>query len=383
MGRLIGAGAVGVAVLPSLGDAPGAEAKKKRAEAEHNIRGNKTIMCIDGETRRVPKKKRKKYLKRGATRGKCQDTCTPVCPAGSCGGDGCGGSCPGCGAGTVCAEGVCQMCTVRCDGTSAQCGKDLALALVGGGDISICPGTYGGPFAVDTATRMYGAGSGADPVANTILDGQGLGSTVMVADGLAAKFAGLRVINGLAAAGGGIFGASGSRLTVADCVIDGNTASDGGGVFFAGTLDMSKTQVTNNEAYPDGGGGISGSTAMTETSVLRNCLISRNGAALGAKFSGSGGGIALVDVNMDIIGTEINSNTGRYTGGVAVNASNGTPRVTIDATSKVTGNTVYVHETDPTVRAGGIYNDGGTVTVNGATVSGNTDPQCAGGVTGC
>lgn len=374
-GRLAGVGAVAAALLPALKEAPAAEAKRRRAHAEHNLRGKKAIMCFENSTIRVPKKKRKSWLKRGATRGACSG-CVPTCPAGSCGNDGCGGTCA-CAAGSVCAEGMCQTCTVTCSGTPAECGAALAQRLIPGGAVYVCPGVYAGPFTVTTATQIYGPGSGSDPSRSAILDGQGASSTVTVGVEIPAVFTGLRIINGAASQfGGGIFGNFGSRLTVTACVIDANTASDGGGVFFFGVLEMTDTQVTNNTAFPGGGGGISGSSGLPDTSMLRNCLISGNSGAVGG--SGSGGGVTLVDVNMDIIGTEISNNTGRATGGLDVNVFNVLPVVTVDAGSKVTGNTALAP-----ISAGGINGGGGTVTVSGATVSGNTNPQCFGTVTGC
>lgn len=112
LARLAGAGVVAAAVAPALGEAK--TRRNKRAEAEHNIRGKKAIMCFEGETIRVPRDQRK-WLRKGATRGKCGGSCTPTCPPGSCGDDGCGGTCPGCAVGSVCAEGVCQACLVSCD----------------------------------------------------------------------------------------------------------------------------------------------------------------------------------------------------------------------------------------------------------------------------
>ena len=374
LGRSTGMGAI-AAGLVALGKTPDAEAKKKRLRGEHNIRGDKAIICFEGETVRIPKRKRKKWIKRGAARGACRD-CVPVCTPGSCDTvDGCGGTCA-CAAGSICVQGVCQACTVACDSTPAQCGKDLSQALAKGGDIFVCPGRYGGPFGVKTAVRIYGAGGGADAATNTILDGQKTDATVTVGEKVAAAFTRLRIVNGdnlnEKAGGGGIFAAEGSQVTVSDCVIDSNTAVSGGGVYFRGTLEMIATQVTNNTSYPGSGGGITGSSAASDTSVLRNCLISGNSGAVDG--SGSGGGLFIDVKNMSIEGTEISGNTGNKVGGIHVESLVTSPKVTFDAASKVTGNSATGK-----VTAGGLARSGfSTVVLNGTTITGNTDPQCAG-----
>jgi hypothetical protein len=370
--RGLGRVAAAVAVLPALDGALDARAKKRRVRGEHNIRGKKAIMCLNGQTIKVPKKKRKKYLRQGATRGKCPTGCTPTCAPGACGmADGCGGTC-GCARGAMCMEGTCQPCTVTCEGTPAQCGKDLTQALARGGAVYVCPGHYSGPFTMDVAAQVYGAGSGTDAATSTILDGMKSDATVAVGGKAIVALTGLRITNGDSSGkrdgGGGIYGAGGSEITVADCVIDSNTAKHGGGVYFRGKLEMTSTQVTNNTATAGVGGGIHGENSSNQENTLRNCLISRNTAA------DSGGGL-MIDVElMTIEGTEVSSNTGGKVGGIFVESNVSTPAVTIDGASKVIGNTAT-----GTVTAGGIARAGFSgVTLNGTVVSGNTDPQCSG-----
>ncbi|MFT4039764.1 MAG: hypothetical protein QM692_16405 [Thermomicrobiales bacterium] len=70
--------AVPLAALLRLPAADDAAAKKRRARPEHNVRGKNAVMCINGVTKRVPRAKRRKYVKRGATRGAC-----PTCDCAS------------------------------------------------------------------------------------------------------------------------------------------------------------------------------------------------------------------------------------------------------------------------------------------------------------
>ncbi|MFT4039314.1 MAG: DUF1554 domain-containing protein [Thermomicrobiales bacterium] len=108
-----GAAGVGAGLGAALDDAAPAGAKRRRVTGERNERGNKVIMCIGGETRKVPKKKRTKYLKQGATRGACA---TPAgCPSGQ---KACNGGCiaisacctnADCASNEICESGVCVV----------------------------------------------------------------------------------------------------------------------------------------------------------------------------------------------------------------------------------------------------------------------------------
>lgn len=80
--RVLGA-AVAVSAAGAVAGS-GDTAAKRRVRGEHNVRGAKAIMCVEGVTKRVPKKHRRRYLNQGATRGEC----VAACPAGqkSCNG---------------------------------------------------------------------------------------------------------------------------------------------------------------------------------------------------------------------------------------------------------------------------------------------------------
>ena len=357
LGMLAGAGAVSVAMLPELGESPDAEGKARRVRGEHNIRGKKAVMCIDGKTRRVPKKKRKTWLKRGATRGACTG-CTPTCPANGCGmDDGCGNVC-GCGAGSGCFAGTCQPCSVSCTGTPQACGAALQAAIDGGGDLYVCPGQYASTSGFTTTlgigVNLYGVGSGTDPASNTILDASGGTSTVLtilkVPVGTPVTLSGLRITGGNGGnLSGGIFNYA--ELTVENCAIVNNTSSgsSAAAIVSGGGLTLVNSLVEANMCTGYGAGGVELALSGTgEDSFITNSVITRN--------------------------------TGGFIGGVQVNLFDGSRSLTVDSTSQITNNTA----TEPIPIAGGIARTtpSGMVNVTGATISGNTDPQCL-DVMGC
>ena len=333
-----GAGALAALLGLSLGPAD-TDAKRRRIKGEHNIRGNKAIMCIDGKTRRVPKNKRKKYLKRGASRGKCLGTCTPVCRPGICGDDGCGGTC-GCVDGTICVTGTCEVCDIACtSGDSVTCGEALNKAISGGGVIRVCPGEYEGPFPLTKDVEIIGSGSGDAPATSTILVGvDGLGSVIPVTADVAARLATLRVTggNGASANSGGVYvNNSSADITIDGCALVGNTGNYGGGAsVYIGELTITNSEISGNTAA--NGGGIAAATMFT----IKSTTITRNIATT------SGGGIF------------VNSGT-----------------TNLDSSVTIARNT----STGGADSGGGIYKFSAGATINGtAAVTDNDPDNCAG-----
>lgn len=83
---------------------------RRGVHGEHNLRSDNAIMCVAGETRRVAKKHRPRYLKQGATGGECVAS---GCPAGQVS---CNGGCiaesvcctnADCTIAQICVSGVC------------------------------------------------------------------------------------------------------------------------------------------------------------------------------------------------------------------------------------------------------------------------------------
>lgn len=119
---LVGAGALLVA---EDGDARARRGQGVQSEHWHK---KKVTYCLDGQTIRRYRRKQRKLLAQGATRGKCQTpVCTPECTGKTCGPDGCGGTCGQCTGETCCAsDGTCVVGT-----TNEACGT-------GGNTCQVC-----------------------------------------------------------------------------------------------------------------------------------------------------------------------------------------------------------------------------------------------------
>lgn len=337
---VLGGAALTVPLLVA-GETLEAGAARRKVQGEHNRRegGKKTIVCYQGETVRVATKRRKQWFRKGATRGRCDDMCTPVCMPGTCGDDGCGGTC-GCGAGTVCVETTCEPCDVACLASASVCGATLATAINSGGVIRVCPGEYQGTFYPLVDAEIYGAGNGPDPAISTILVGDPAETTeavICIENSATLLFANLRVTGGNNLEGPGGVDINGGRaapVTLRNCVITGNTGTSGGGINVDnGNLTLDGCEITGNVATARGGGIFS-------------------------------------DSILNVTNTTISDNSAPDGGGLYVN--NGT--TTLAASVTITANTA----TNAGNSGGGIFVAGGTATVSGATVTGNTPDQCSG-----
>ncbi len=371
--RLLVAGALPSTLnwMPIL-DAGAKKNKKKKSKKQ-------AAFCLDGQTLTIAqsKKKVRQLRQRGATPGACQGSpppppptspppvCTPTCPSTICGGDdGCGGAC-GCAAGSVCYGGICQACTIACptdnhvcDGTALK----TTLAAATGGTIFVCPGRYIGNFEPGSVT-IIGAGDGDDPSTSTILDANGSGRVLLIASGKAVTLQGIRMQGGAAAGTGGGVRNEGS-LSLAACTVTGNEATSGaGGIFSVGALTLTRCRVTSNKSTKYGGGiGVYGGT----TTLARSVVSQNEARNAGGGIDAAAGTVRVTD-SSQITRNSAGKGAGIYAGGA----------VELDASSSVTDNTA-------TSTPSGIvqYLDG-FVTLNGATVSGNTPlPQCSDGI-GC
>ena len=219
-------------------------------------------------------------------------------------------------------------------------------------------------------------------------------------------------VNGNRAAteGGGLWSGSGN-LTVDGGMLNGNIAAGdssfhGGGAIFNVSGEVvveSGVMIINNDATGAGGsgGGIlsdSGFVAVTN-STLRNNSASRAGGGVeirdGDYFSndviydenfagsapGNGGALHVTGMmgTIDITGGEITDNVANNQGGGLWNQSGTTMTVTdVD----ITGNMVTgTGSADNRIAGGGVYNRGGTLTIERSTVGGNMVPngETAGG----
>lgn len=311
----------------------------------------------------------------GCCSGGCADLQTDAANCGACGN--------ACDAGEICVAGSCQACNVTCTGSAADCGTALQTALSGSAPtLFVCPGTYRGGFSIARTVTVIGAGEGADPASNTVLDGNETQRVLNMTTGTVGLQR-LHITGGDAGPstddGGGGIKNNGATLTVQECTVAGNVGVAGGGVRqIDGSLAMTRCTVRDNEASFAGGLALidDGPPAVGQA-TLTDCLVINNTASVGA------GGI-LTAIPLTLAGTtRVTSNTASLGGGIFV-GSGGNATVTIGADCRVTGNTA----TGGSGQGGGISNGGGTVTLEGAAdpspiVTGNCAENCTGNVPRC
>ena len=157
--------------------------------------------------------------------------------------------------------------------------------------------------------------------------------------------------------GGGILVDAGAVLTISKSSVSGNSASSGGGIFSYGTLTVSGSTLSGN--YAAFGGGIDNLGTATVS-----------GSTLSGNYSEHGGGGILNWATLTVSGSTLSGNsTGNSTGGGI--ASFGSTTLT------VSGSTFF----DNFASVGGaIYNEAGTLTVSGCTLSGNSAGSYGGGI---
>lgn len=254
--------------------------------------------------------------------------------------------CPG-RTGRSCQGGTCQpalpcdgdVCASGCPESSLQAAIDAAND---GATIRLCAETYQETIVIAKDITLIGAGDGADPASNTILDAANSGRVVTIGSGHTVVFEGLRITGGSTSSvvGGGVLNGVDSSLTMTGCTVTGNTATGHGG------------GIDNN-------GG---------TVTLNGCSIDQNIASVvdargGGIHSHNGGALTLN-------GSSVTGNTASQGGGIYV--ASGT--ATLDGSS-VTGNTAADG-------GGGIYNEGSsgaTIALqNGTVVEDNEPDNCAG-----
>jgi hypothetical protein len=152
---------------------------------------------------------------------------------------------------------------------------------------------------------------------------------------------GLTISNGSDSIGGAIY-ASRELLSITNCVISGNTATSGGGLYTDPNAQVTITNCTFSGNTATNGGGIY--NVQSNTVTLINSTVSGNSASGGVGGSSNGGG-------------------GIYTGsGTALTLTNTT----------VSGNTTGAN-------GGGLWNFG-TATLTHSTISGNSATQGGGGI---
>ncbi len=304
--------------------------------------------------------------------------CGVACLAGhTCQGGACRVPCGGTAcnpASEICVDEVCQTCDVTCNTANHTCsGTDLQTALDGGGTVYVCPGRYIGGFTLSTIVNVIGAGQGGEAQADTILDGQGLDRVLDVESDATASLTRVRITGGaFPGLGAGVYNLG--DLTLTECTVTANTASDGqgGGLFNAGSASLTMTDCTVSNNTTTGtvgsryGAGIAGSFGGTVT--LTGCTISGNRSAAG------GGGIQN-DGTLEITDCTIEANR-------AENGDGGGIR-DISGIVTLTGGRVEGNYASNVNGGGGLYTNGaGSLTITGTIFQNNDPNNCTGTVCG-
>ena len=221
------------------------------------------------------------------------------------------------------------------------------------------------------------------------IDAQRLSGVLNVVNGGTVKFTRVHFTGGnagaVSSAGGAIFAAAGTSVTVLDAVLSNNAAPFGGAVFTEGAFSAEGVQFVGNAAS-DHGGGVSVGPAGTVT--LTNSTLTNNRAGLG------GGGVANQDGTVTLDGITIE-------GGDAINggalfgagtftlrnstiqnnrANNGGGFLVFDPNSTVNVIRSAILGNNASFAAGGLVDVGVPANVVSSTIAGNTSTGTAGGI---
>jgi hypothetical protein len=313
---------------------------------------------------------------------------------------------------------VCPRPRRGCAFTSVQAAIDAAHS---GETIVIAPGTYHENVHIGatnaTPLTLLAQGSGRDEYDRddegrdsdrATISGDQRGSVLTIAASHTVRLIGLRFTNGAAPSGGGIDN-EGGTLSVINGLLDRNRATGTGktGKGFAGglfnnngTLTMRSTRITANTAAR-GAGLVTGSPTGTGSATLQRTRIEHNVA------SAAGGGIVNCGM-LEVTSSQIRDNRAGQGAGLSncgpiASGAFGTVRLVESRVShnRAVGGTspegdplqghgggisnagvltlIATSVTDNTALpdlGGGIFNQGGTVSLTRSPLRRNTPPQC-------
>ncbi len=206
------------------------------------------------------------------------------------------------------------------------------------------------------------------PAAGVTLSGGGNSSVISGGDhrvfkvdsGVTASLSGLTISGGSAGFpgfGGGLANYGGT-VTLTECTISGNSATEGGGVFnaYSGTANLTGCTLSGNYTlYGQGGGG---GMQNNGTANLTDCTLSGNYSGLGGGGVENGGTANLTDCTLS-------GNSG-FAGGLLNYSMASLSDCTLSGNSAVSG--------------GGVRNKYGTANLTDCTLSGNSSGYGGGGV---
>jgi predicted outer membrane repeat protein len=227
-------------------------------------------------------------------------------------------------------------------------------------------------LVLSDTVEMPGPGSGLLTVR-----GSGASSVFTITPGVTVTLSGLTISNGNSVDGGGIH--SDGNLSLSNCFVTGNTASNtAGGIFSTGVLTITSSTISNNNAVA-GGSGINN----TGTLVITNSIVSGNtGASNGGGISNSG---TLTVTNSTISDNSVGTSGGGISSGGTLAVTNSTISgnsagangggIELTAGSLTLSNSTISNNTATSGSGGGIHRSAGTAALLNNIIAGNTGPS--------
>ncbi len=245
--------------------------------------------------------------------------------------------------------------------TGSNPGNGGALPITGPGTVTVMGGDVISNTASAEGGGLWNSASGTLIVDGTLFRGN-------VASGAAAD------------QGGGALFSDGGKLTVRNSTISSNradgTAGSGGGILVVpgSVLTVTNSTLTQNTAMRAGGGiEVNATVTKTVAAVLDDVDLLQNQTG---SNPGNGGALHITGPGtVTVVNSNITSNTASTEGGGLWNSASGT--LIVDK-STLRGNMATGVVADH--GGGGLYNDGGALTVSNSTISSNSAQSTGGGI---
>jgi parallel beta-helix repeat protein len=305
-----------------------------------------------------------------------------------------------------------EVCPSGCAYSSVQDAVDIAVE---GDLIKVAQGTYTGVHARTSVTQVvtvdvpvsirggYTTANGfadpPDPVAYpTVLDAEGQGRVIYVAEDVTVTLEGLQLTGGDGAglgggggptfldAGGGIYAERGVHVTIRDCTIAANRSAAAGGAYFSrnAVLTLQDSLITGNVAVTGNAGGVYVYSPLVAT-IKRNTIASNT-----AGFNAGGLYVAYGFSDSVISENTIVSNAAGHDAGAIFMASAATLRDNVLAHNRAgfSGGAVYINGRSPLVASNRVFDNvaanwgGGIYVYAPATLQANTIISNAAGAGG-
>ena len=274
--------------------------------------------------------------------------------------------------------------------------RDMVAAAIDGDTIQFAPALSGqtivltsAEIAIDKDITISGPGPGQLTVERSDVIGTPVFRVFHVMPGRVVKIVGLTIGNGLAESGAGIL-ADHATLTINNCSVENNYASEqGGGIFNDGgsttTMTIVNSFVTSNGAFGSGlricGGGICntrGALEILNSHVDGNAVASGGGSALGAGIYNGSGTLEIVD---SVVGDNYSfpgkPDPHHHSTGSGIGIYNDIDGSLAIRTSVISGNNTQAFPFNG--YGGGIYNSGSAEIID-STISVNFPSADGGGI---